>query len=351
VAVRRWSDGQTWILDQPEDVYTVWPGANVDPDSHVFRYGYASMVSPPSVFTVDLVTGERTLLKQSEVLGDFDSAHYETWRHWAVADDGARVPISLVRRRGGPDGPRPCVVYAYGAYESSMDPSFSTSRLSLLDRGFVFAIAHVRGGGEMGRRWYLDGKFDRKINTFTDTIACARSLVDAGLTTPNQLVVRGGSAGGLLVGAVLNLAPELFAAAVAQVPFVDNINTMLDPSLPLTVTEWEEWGNPADDESIYRAMRAYGPYENVTPSLYPSVFATGGLSDPRVGFWEPAKWVQRLRAATTSGLPVLMWTDLGAGHGGPSGRYDAWRDEARILAYIVACVGDAEPGDRAVTSA
>jgi oligopeptidase B len=191
----------------------------------------------------------------------------------------------------------------------------------------------------MGRRWYLDGKYERKSNTFADVVACARHLVALGWTDPSRLVLRGGSAGGLTVGAVLNTAPELFAAAVAQVAFVDVVNTMLDPSLPLTVTEWEEWGNPADDEGIYRAMRAYCPYENVTPTAYPSVLATGGLHDTRVGFWEPAKWVQVLRQSTTGTRPVLLWTDLGAGHSGPSGRYDAWREEARILAYILWSVG------------
>ncbi len=347
LAVRRWSDGETWVLDQPEAVYSAWAGANVDIDTSVFRYGYTSMVSPPSVFTVDLDTGERALLKQSEVLGGYEPDDYETWRSWATASDGARIPISLVRRReSGDDGPQPCVLYAYGAYEASMDPTFSVARLSLLDRGFVFAIAHVRGGGEMGRRWYLGGKFEHKVNTFTDTVASARHLIDEGLTTPAQLAVRGGSAGGLLVGSVINLAPELFGAAVAQVPFVDNINTMLDPSLPLTVTEWEEWGDPAKSEAIYRAMRTYSPYENVADRPYPAVFATAGLSDPRVGFWEPAKWVQRLRSATTSNEPVLLWTDLGAGHGGPSGRYDSWRDEARTLAFIIDAVGSAAPGDR-----
>ncbi len=347
LSVRRWSDGESWVLDQPEDVYSVWAGANVDIETSVFRYGYTSMVSPPSVLTVDLATNERTLLKQSEVLGGYDPGDYETWRSWAVADDGARIPISLVRKRGSGDaGPQPCVLYAYGAYEASMDPAFSVARLSLLDRGFVFAIAHVRGGGEMGRRWYLGGKFEHKVNTFRDTVSSGRYLVDSGVTTPAQLAVRGGSAGGLLVGSVINLAPELFAAAVAQVPFVDNINTMLDPSLPLTVTEWDEWGNPAKSEAIYRAMRSYSPYENVGPKPYPAVFATAGLSDPRVGFWEPAKWVQRLRAETTSGEPVLLWTDLGAGHGGPSGRYDSWRDEARTLAFIIDTVGSATAGNR-----
>ena len=304
LAIRRWSDGETWVLDQPEAVYSVWAGANVEVDTSVLRYGYTSMVSPPSVYTVDLDTGERTLLKQSEVLGGYEPDDYETWRTWATAADGARIPISLVRRRGSGDGgPQPCVLYAYGAYEASMDPTFSVARLSLLDRGFVFAIAHVRGGGEMGRRWYLGGKFENKVNTFADTVESARHLVAEGLTTASQLAVRGGSAGGLLVGSVINLAPELFAAAVAQVPFVDNLNTMLDPSLPLTVTEWEEWGDPAKSEAIYRAMRAYTPYENVSNLPYPAIFATAGLSDPRVGFWEPAKWVQRLRASVHQRAP------------------------------------------------
>jgi oligopeptidase B len=291
------------------------------------------------VFSVDLATGARTLLKQQEVLGDFDPHRYATDRLWATAADGQRVPISIVWRRDRPSGAGPCLLYAYGAYEASMDPTFSATRLSLLDRGFAFAIAHVRGGGEMGRRWYLDGKFEKKGNTFDDLVACARHLVDQRWTEPASLVLRGGSAGGLTVGAALNLAPELFAAAVAQVAFVDVLNTMLDPTLPLTVTEWEEWGDPSSDEAIYRVMRGYCPYENVGQGPYPSVLATGGLHDTRVGFWEPAKWVQVLRRSSSSGRPVLLWTDLGAGHGGPSGRYDAWREEARILAYILWSVG------------
>ncbi|MCP5033469.1 MAG: S9 family peptidase [Actinomycetia bacterium] len=339
IRVRRWSDGSVTEIDQPEAVSTVWPGANPEFTSTTLRYGYSSMVTPASLFTVDLETGERTLLKQQEVLGSFDPDEYVTERHWAEAEDGARIPISIVYRSDQSEGPRPCVLYAYGAYEMSMDPTFSSARLSLLDRGFSFAIAHVRGGGEMGRRWYLDGKFEHKHNTFDDVVACARHLVDEGVTTPAQLVLRGGSAGGLMAGAVVNQAPELFAAVVAQVAFVDALNTMLDPSLPLTVTEWEEWGNPAESESIYQAMRAYAPYENVHPADYPSVMATGGLNDSRVGYWEPAKWVQVLRRQTTGQEPILLWTDLGAGHGGPSGRYDAWREEARILTYILWALG------------
>jgi len=337
IRVRRWSDGSITEIGQPEPVATVWPGANPDYQTDSLRYGYSSMVSPASVFTVNLDSGERTLLKAQEVLGGYDPERYATERQWAVGDDGTRIPISLVWRRDRPT-PGPCLLYVYGAYEISIDPTFSSGRLSLLDRGFTFAIAHVRGGGEMGRRWYLEGRLEAKHRTFDDTLACARHLVDSGLTTPGQLVIRGGSAGGLTVGAVLNRAPELFAAAVAEVPFVDALNSMLDTTLPLTVTEWDEWGNPAT-EPIYRAMRAYAPYENVAPGPYPTVLATAGLNDSRVGYWEPAKWVQVLRSAAPAGRPVLLWVDLGAGHGGPSGRYDAWREEARVLAYILWALG------------
>jgi oligopeptidase B len=262
------------------------------------------------------------------------------------------VPISLVHRpdlTGGPGG-SPCLLYGYGSYEASIDPTFSSLRLSLLDRGFVFAIAHVRGGGEMGRHWYEDGKFAAKPNTFTDFVACARALVADGLTAPDRLVARGGSAGGLLMGAVANLAPELFAAVVAEVPFVDCLTTILDDSLPLTVLEWEEWGNPVEDEAIYRVMKSYSPYDNVrsvdehgVPVRYPDILATGGLSDPRVGFWEPAKWVAKLRAANPENR-VLLKTEMGAGHGGPSGRYDAWRDEAFVYAFILDALGLDDPG-------
>ncbi len=334
-------------LPTPEPVATVWAGANTSLDDPAFRYGYSSMVTPASVRVHDLATGDDTVLKQQPVLGDFDPARYRTWREWATAPDGTRVPVSCVARvdrddllaAAGIDGPGPALLYAYGAYEASMDPTFSTIRLLLLDRGFVFALAHPRGGGEMGRRWYEDGKFERKVNTFGDTEAAARHLIDAGLTQPSRLALRGGSAGGLLVGAVLNRAPELFGAAVAEVPFVDVISTMSDATLPLTVTEWEEWGNPVDDEAIYRVMRTYAPLENVADRPYPAIYATGGLSDPRVGFWEPAKWVLALREHTTTDRPVLLRTELGAGHFGPSGRYAGWRDEARTLAFVLWALG------------
>ncbi len=341
---RRWSDGQYRTLAQAESVYTVWPGANPESSATVYRYGYSSMVTPPAVFIVDLETDERRLLRQTEVLGDFDPDRYETSRTWATATDGTRIPLSLVWRRDRPSGPGPCLLYGYGAYESSVDPTFSSARLSLLDRGFVFAIGHVRGGGEMGRQWYLNGKLQHKPNTFDDMVACAGHLIDTGWTSARQLTLRGGSAGGLLVGAVVNRAPELFAAVVAQVPFVDVVNTMLDPSLPLTVTEWEEWGNPAATVEAYERMASYAPYENIGDNPYPAVFATGGLTDPRVGFWEPAKWVQRLRRHTTSERPVLLWTEMEAGHGGPTGRYAGWKDEARVLAFILWALGIDQPG-------
>jgi oligopeptidase B len=336
------------VVGQPESPSTVWGGANPEYDSTTLRYEYTSLTTPRSVFDLDLVTGEVELRKRQPVLGDFDPGRYRTERRWATADDGTEVPISLVYR---PElvhrlGGAPCLLYGYGSYEASMDPTFSSLRLSLLDRGFVFAIAHVRGGGEMGRRWYEEGKLGSKPNTFTDFIACARALVAEGLTAPGRLVARGGSAGGLLMGAVANLAPDLFRAVVAEVPFVDCLTTILDATLPLTVLEWEEWGNPVEDESIYAVMKSYSPYDNVRsvddagdPVRYPDILATAGLSDPRVGFWEPAKWVAKLRAANTANR-VLLKTELGAGHGGPSGRYDAWRDEAFVFAFILDALGE-----------
>ena len=352
--------GLSTPVDQPETPSTVWGGSNPEYDSTTLRYEYTSMVTPRSVFDLELDTGELELRKRQPVLGDFEASRYTTERRWAVADDGTRVPISLVYRTdrvaapgsasaggggGGGGEAAPCLLYGYGSYEASMDPTFSSLRLSLLDRGFVFAIAHVRGGGEMGRQWYEEGKFLAKPNTFTDFVACARMLVAEGWTSPDRLVARGGSAGGLLMGVVANLAPDLFRAIVAEVPFVDCLTTILDDSLPLTVLEWEEWGNPVEDPEIYAVMKSYSPYDNVrsvdpdgVPVRYPDILATGGLSDPRVGFWEPAKWVAKLRAANPENR-VLLKTEMGAGHGGPSGRYDAWKDEAFVYAFILDALG------------
>jgi len=227
------------------------------------------------------------------------------------------------------------LLYGYGSYEVSIDPTFSASRVSLLDRGVVFAIAHVRGGGELGRRWYDDGKLLRKTNTFTDFIACAEHLVHEGWTSPDRLAARGGSAGGLLMGAVANLRPDLFRAIVAEVPFVDCLTTILDEELPLTITEWEEWGDPVHDVAVYDLMKSYSPYDNVEPKDYPALLVTGGLNDPRVQYWEPAKWVAKLRATKTDERLLVLKMEMGAGHSGPSGRYDAWRDEAFVLSFVL----------------
>ncbi|MFZ0248605.1 MAG: S9 family peptidase [Acidimicrobiales bacterium] len=341
--------GSGWIIPSMETPSSTWLGANSEPDPPALRFGRTSMVTPSSVLQITLEDRVETLLKQEPVLGDFDPARYTTYREWAVAPDGTRVPLSVVHRKDL-ELPAPLVLYGYGAYEVSIDPSFSPHRLSLYDRGVVFAIAHVRGGGEMGRAWYEDGRMEHKQNTFTDFIACGRHMVEAGIARPGSLIGRGGSAGGLLIGAVANQAPELFRALVAEVPFVDCVTTMLDDELPLTVGEWEEWGNPLADASAYYRMLAYSPYDNVTalnpdgsPRTYPDLFVTAGLNDPRVAYWEPAKWVAKLRAESPS-TRVLLKTELGAGHGGPSGRYDAWKEEALVYAFLLDVLGLAEKG-------
>jgi oligopeptidase B len=343
--VVRVADGDSHDIDFPEPVYTVGPGDNPEYDTPTFRLTYTSLVTPPSVYDYDVEGRELTLRKQQPVLGGYEPGRYESAREWATADDGTQIPISLVRLKDTPqDGSAPCLLYGYGSYEMSMDPGFRVTRLPLIDRGFVYAIAHIRGGGEMGRRWYEDGKLLRKRNTFTDFVACAYHLAAAGYTSPDRLVIRGGSAGGLLMGAVANLAPDAFGAIVAAVPFVDALNTICDPSLPLTVTEWEEWGNPLDDPAVYQYMKSYSPYENVEAKPYPAMLVTTGLNDPRVGYHEPAKWVARLRATATGDARLLLKTEMGTGHGGPSGRYDAWKEEAFVLAFVIDAVdGPHEP--------
>ncbi len=316
-----------------------WGGPNPDFAGTVLRYDYSSLITPRTIYDLDMDSGHSVLRKQQPVLGGYDPDAYATERLWATAPDGTRVPMSVVHRRDTAlDGTAPCLLYGYGAYEHSIDPVFSAFRLSLLERGFVFAIAHVRGGGELGRRWYEDGKLLAKPHTFTDFVACAQHLVDGRWTSPERLVARGGSAGGLLIGAVANLAPQAFRAMVAEVPFVDCLTTMLDDTLPLTIIEWEEWGNPGADPEIYAVMKSYSPYDNVRAVHYPSMLVTAGLEDPRVGYWEPTKWVQRLRAADPA-ASVRFKVELTAGHAGPSGRYDAWRDEAFVLAFILDAVG------------
>ena len=333
--------GDPHYLEMDEAVYELSPDMNLEYDTTVLRYRYQSPVTPPSVYDHDLDTGERVLRKQTPVLGDFDPSRYVASREWAVARDGARIPITVVKRRDvPPDGTAPLLLYGYGAYEISMPASFSIPRLSLLDRGVVFAIAHVRGGGEMGKRWYEDGKLGRKMNTFTDFIDCAEHLAAAGAADPSRIAARGGSAGGLTVGAAITMARDRFAAAVAEVPFVDVINTMLDDALPLTIVEWEEWGNPTIAEQ-YGWMRGYAPYENVSDGSWPALLVTAGLNDPRVQYWEPAKWVAKLRSVGAETL--LLKTEMGAGHFARSGRYDIWRDEALVLAFVLDQLGAEAP--------
>jgi len=334
------ADGSEQEISFPEPLYEVSPGPNPEYDARLFRLHYVSLATPDSFFDADSATGELTLLKRRPVLTlpgrpSYDPDDFEQHREWAVAADGTCVPISLICRKGTPrDGSSPLVLYGYGSYEASIDPGFSIPRLSLLDRGFVYAIAHVRGGGELGRHWYEDGKVFRKRNTFTDFVACAGHLVARGWTTADRLVARGGSAGGLLMGAAVNIAPQAFGGVVAEVPFVDSLTSILDPSLPLTVREWEEWGDPLHDQEVYAYMKAYSPYENVSDQVYPPILAVTSLNDTRVLYREPAKWIARLRAVGHGG-PFLLKTEMIAGHAGRSGRYDAWHEEALVLAWIV----------------
>ena len=328
--------GEPAELEFDAELFTCGLGGNAEWDPRYLRIGYASYVEPATIWDLDPATGERILRRRAPVLGDFDPADYEQHRAWVQADDGALVPLSIVCRRGTPrDGSAPGLIYGYGSYEISLDPDFSISRLSLLDRGFVYAVAHVRGGGEMGRRWYDDGKQLAKMNTFTDFVAAARHLADEGWTSADRLVAEGGSAGGLLMGAVANLAPDAFAGIFADVPFVDPLTTILDPSLPLTVIEWDEWGDPLHDPEVYAYMKGYTPYENVTDQPYPKILAGTSLNDTRVLYVEPAKWVARLREITGAEREVLLRTEMSAGHGGVSGRYAAWRQRAWELAWII----------------
>jgi oligopeptidase B len=332
--------GDDYLVEFDHEVYTVGSGGNPNFRQPTVRLGYTTMAVPSSVYDYDVRTRELTLLRRAPVLGGYEPDDYEEHRLWATAEDGVRVPISIVCRRDARrDGPVPTVLYGYGAYETSIDPYFSVARLSLLDRGAAFAIAHVRGGGEMGRRWYDDGKLLAKQHTFSDFIACGRHLVESGWSTPQTLLAEGASAGGLLMGAVANQAPELFGGIVAGVPFVDNLTTMLDATLPLTVTEYDEWGNPEADPDVYAYIASYAPYDNVTATTYPPILAETSINDTRVLYVEPAKWVAKLRATALNGADVLLRTEMSAGHGGVSGRYKAWHDRAFALAWILDRMG------------
>ena len=325
----------------PEVLFSVGAGGNPEWDQPVVRLHYSSFVTPSTVYDYDVSTGESRLLKQQSVLGGYDPAQFVQRRDWAVADDGTRVPISLVYRGDlvAEGASAPLHLYGYGSYEHSIDPGFAISRLSLLDRGVIFAVAHVRGGGELGRAWYEEGKTLTKTNTFTDFVAVARHLTATGVTSADRLVAEGGSAGGLLMGAVANLAPEAFAGVLAVVPFVDPLTSILDPSLPLTVIEWDEWGDPLHDPEVYRLMKSYSPYENVRETVYPRMLAVTSINDTRVLYVEPAKWVARLREV---GASVILKTEMSAGHGGVSGRYESWRKRAFEVAWMLDVLGLAD---------
>jgi oligopeptidase B len=341
-----------WDASKPEHTiafddgaYFVYPSANPDPKTTTLRFGFQSMTTPRSTYDYDMETRERTLLKQDKVLGGFDPADYVSERIMVTARDGAQVPVSLVHRKDlDRSKPAPLYQYGYGSYGASMEPYFGMSRLSLLDRGFIFAIAHIRGGQEFGRKWYDDGKMLRKMNTFNDFIDVSKHLIAKGYTAPDQLIISGGSAGGLLVGAVMNMAPELYAAVVANVPFVDVVTTMLDESIPLTTFEYDEWGNP-NEKVYFDYMLSYSPYDNVEAKDYPNVLVITGLHDSQVQYWEPMKWVAKLRARKTDSNLLLFSVDMEAGHGGASGRFKRFEETALEYAFLLKVLGRAGVDD------
>ncbi|WP_245580261.1 S9 family peptidase [Arthrobacter castelli] len=337
-----------WSPEFDEELYSCSAGASAY-DAPVIRVAYRSFITPPRIYDLGLAgtdesplgEGELALRKETPVLGGYNPADYQQRRLWATAADGTRIPVSVICRAGmEPDGTHNALIYGYGSYEVSMDPEFSIARLSLLDRGVVFAIAHVRGGGELGRPWYDDGKKLNKRNSFTDFVDCSRFLLEEGWAAEGRLAAMGGSAGGLLMGAVLNLAPQLYCGVVAQVPFVDTLTSILDPELPLSALEWEEWGNPIESAEVYEYMASYSPYENVRDVQYPAIAAVTSLHDTRVLYVEPAKWVAKLRDVAPDGGPVVLKTEMQGGHGGASGRYEVWKDRAWDFAFILACFED-----------
>ena len=340
IQIRSWNDASSHYIEFDDPAYSAWIGHNPEFDSKVLRFGYNSLTTPASTFDYDMITRERVLLKQQEIVGGYDPTEYRSERIWATAEDGTQIPISLVYKKSlfTKDGSNPLLQYAYGSYGYSTDPIFSPSRLSLLDRGFVFAIAHIRGGQEMGRHWYENGKMLNKINTFTDFIACSKHLVQEQYTSPQRLYAMGGSAGGLLMGVVMNLEPQLYHGIVAAVPFVDVVTTMLDETIPLTTGEFDEWGNPKNKE-YYDYMLSYSPYDNITETDYPNLLVTSGLHDSQVQYWEPTKWVARLREMKTDDNRLLLWTNMDAGHGGASGRYRALRELAMEYTFILDLAG------------
>ena len=333
--------GDAYYLPFEEEVYTAYLGNNPSFDQAHLRYGYTSLTTPGSVIDYDFSTGKKTVQKQQEVVGGYDASEYETKRLWATATDGTKVPVSLVYKKSmlRENGPNPTLLYGYGSYGITIDPSFSTVRLSLLDRGFVYAIAHIRGSQYMGRPWYENGKMFDKKNTFTDFINCAEALIEEGYATPETLMAMGGSAGGLLMGAVVNERPDLFRGVIAAVPFVDVVTTMLDETIPLTTGEFDEWGNPKNEDS-YHYMKSYSPYDNVKAQDYPAMLITTGLHDSQVQYWEPAKWIARLRKTRTNPeQPLLMYCNMETGHGGASGRFAALKETAMEYAFFLDLMG------------
>lgn len=343
IVIRDLDSGEEHAIAFDEAAYSLDTMGGYEFDTTTLRFAYSSMTTPSEVYDYDMASRARTLRKRQEVPSGHDPAHYVTTRIMARAADGAEVPVSILYRAGlARDGKAPLLLYGYGSYGHAMPASFSTNRLSLVDRGFVYAIAHIRGGADKGWGWYLEGKREKKTNTFDDFIAAAKALIDERFTSAKRIVGHGGSAGGMLMGAIANRAPGLFAGIVAEVPFVDVLNTMLDESLPLTPPEWPEWGNPIVDAEAFRNILAYSPYDNVAAQDYPAILALAGLTDPRVTYWEPAKWIARLRATMTGGGPVLLRTNMGAGHGGASGRFNRLDEVALAYAFALWAVGHPE---------
>lgn len=344
IVIRDMATGAESSIAFDEEAYGLGLDAGYEFETETLRFIYASMARPAETYDYDMASGVRVLLKRQEVPSGHDPADYRVRRIFARAQDGEEVPVSILHRADTPlDGSAPCLLYGYGSYGSAMSASFRTRPLSLVDRGFVYAIAHVRGGTDKGRRWYLDGKREKKTNTFTDFIAAAEALADGGFTARGRIVAEGGSAGGMLMGAVANMAPRLFAGIIAEVPFVDVLNTILDDTLPLTPPEWPEWGDPIRDIAAFQTIRSYSPYDNIKAQAYPPILAMGGLTDPRVTYWEPAKWVARLRATMTGGGPVLLHTNMDAGHGGSAGRFDSLKETALAYAFAIRAAGEGWP--------
>jgi oligopeptidase B len=339
IRVISWADGSEYYLEFWEEVYSAGVSANPEFNTDILRFSYTSLTTPSSTYDYDMVTREKELLKQQEVIGDFDQANYETKRIYAEAEDGKKIPMSIVYRKGmEKNGETPTLIYGYGSYGATMDPYFSSVRLSLLDRGFIFAVAHIRGGQINGRAWYEDGKLFKKMNTFTDFISCSELLINDGYTNPEKLFAMGGSAGGLLMGVVVNLRPELYKGVVAAVPFVDVVTTMLDDDIPLTTGEYDEWGNPNQKE-YYDYMLSYSPYDQVEAKEYPNMLVTTGLHDSQVQYWEPAKWVAKLRDMKTDDNILVMYCNMDTGHGGASGRFESLKESAMEYSFVLMLAG------------